>query len=132
MLPIMTNPRPHPHPHPPRHPQRNKQRLQVEGNDKKTERESMLAEVRQLRDNSKGPLDPAALEARINELEFKLTHESLAPAEEKRVREQKERMIKVDRPNGVKYAALQVSQGLSHCTGGDQRFWWLVWVLGSE
>lgn len=64
--------------------QRIKQHLQVENNDLKSEREGLLAEVRSLRDGIRGPTNPEALEERIAALEFKLNHESLSVAGERR------------------------------------------------
>lgn len=85
---------------------RGKQRLQAEDGDKKTEREKLLSELRALRDASRGPMNLEALDAKVAELEFKLTHESLSAMEEKRMREQKERMDRTDRPNAVRATAL--------------------------
>ncbi|GBG00473.1 hypothetical protein Rsub_13154 [Raphidocelis subcapitata] len=85
---------------------RGKQRLQAEDGDKKTEREKLLSELRTLRDSARGPTNLEALEARIAELEFKLTHESLSAAEEKRTRELKERMERTERPNAARAAGL--------------------------
>ncbi|KAI8466860.1 MAG: hypothetical protein J3K34DRAFT_524188 [Monoraphidium minutum] len=85
---------------------RGKQRLQAEDGDKKTEREKLLSELRALRDASRGPMNLEQLDAKVAELEFKLTHESLSAAEEKRMREQKERMEQKERPNAVRAAAL--------------------------
>lgn len=49
---------------------------------------------------------PRRLCAPFQRLEFKLTHESVSAAEEKRMREQKERMERTDRPNAVRASAL--------------------------
>lgn len=84
-----------------------KQRLQAEVNDRKTEREKAMAELRSLRDAStRGSLSAEQVEQRIADAEFKLTHESLSVQEEKRLREAKERLERVDRPAAVKAAAL--------------------------
>lgn len=82
-----------------------KKRLQSQSDDRKTERDKLVAEQRGIRETVRGPANLQAIEAQIQELEFKLTHESLSAAQEKNMRERKERMERVDRP-----AAQQLAQ----------------------
>jgi hypothetical protein len=52
------------------------------------------------------PPDPAPPIITLPRLEFKLTHESLSAMEEKRMREQKERFERTERPNAARASAL--------------------------
>lgn len=90
-----------------RPPQLQKKRLQSKRDDHQTEREKALTESRNLRDSVRGPINLQQLDEKIADLEFKLTHESLSPADEKRMREQKDRLEKNDRPSALRYAQLQ-------------------------
>ncbi|GBF95776.1 hypothetical protein Rsub_08212 [Raphidocelis subcapitata] len=100
---------------------RGKQRLQAEDGDKKTEREKLLSELRTLRDASRGPMNLEALDAKVAELEFKLTHESLSAMDEKRTREQKERLDRTDRPNAVRATSLSARLDALKAESGELR-----------
>ncbi|KAF8069594.1 hypothetical protein HT031_001711 [Scenedesmus sp. PABB004] len=82
-----------------------KRRLQVQSDDKKTERDKLFAEQRAIKDGIRGPTNLATIETQLQELEFKLTHESLTAAQEKSMRERKDRIEK-DRPALARLAAL--------------------------
>lgn len=87
--------------------QRQKQHLQAESNDKYAEKEKYLNELRAIRETTRGPINLEALEDKIRELDFKLNHESLNVAEEKRCREMKEKAERQDRPAMARAVALQ-------------------------
>lgn len=59
-----------------------------------------------------------AVEAKLQELEFKLTHESLSAAQEKSLREQKERMERQDKPAVQRLA--QVSAKIDECKAANE------------
>jgi len=84
-----------------------KKRLQTARDDHQTDKEKAMTEARSIRDSIRGPVNLEALDQKLQELDFKLTHESLSAAEEKRLREQKERMERQDRPQVLRYSQLQ-------------------------
>jgi uncharacterized coiled-coil DUF342 family protein len=87
--------------------QTQKKRLQTVRDDHQTDKEKAMTEARTIRDAIRGPVNLEALDQKLQELDFKLTHESLSAAEEKRLREQKERMERQDRPQVLRYSQLQ-------------------------
>lgn len=83
-----------------------KKRLMAQSDDKKTERDKLIAEQRSIRDSVRGPANLAALDEHIAKLEFQLTHESLTAAQEKALREKKERIERQDRPAVARLAGI--------------------------
>eukprot|EP00878_Enallax_costatus_P000507 GHUV01000601.1.p1 GENE.GHUV01000601.1~~GHUV01000601.1.p1 ORF type:complete len:598 (+),score=306.21 GHUV01000601.1:86-1879(+) len=95
-----------------------KRRLQSQNDDKKTERDKLIAEQRSIRDTIRGPSSLQAIDSLIQELEFKLNHESLSPALEKSTRERKERAERQDRPAAQRLA--QVSAQIDECKAASE------------
>eukprot|EP00879_Flechtneria_rotunda_P000406 GHRR01000500.1.p1 GENE.GHRR01000500.1~~GHRR01000500.1.p1 ORF type:complete len:620 (+),score=299.54 GHRR01000500.1:185-2044(+) len=90
-----------------------KKRLQSQSDDKKTQRDKLFAEQRSIKDNINGPTNLQTIDTQLQELEFKLNHESLTPAQEKAARERKERLERTVRPAVLHLQ--QVSARIDEC-----------------
>lgn len=87
---------------------RQKQHIREELNEVNKQRDTLRKEIRELRDKAPGRIDNLeTLDGRIKELEAKLAHESLSPADEKKLHEQLENLIQNGRPMARQYSALQ-------------------------
>ncbi|WIA09972.1 hypothetical protein OEZ85_010184 [Tetradesmus obliquus] len=107
-----------------------KRRLMSESDDKKTDRDKLFAEQRAIKDTIRGPSNLQALETTLAELEFKLTHESLSAAQEKAMREKKERIERTDKPAVARLA--QVSAKIDEAKAASDAIRAEISVLNTQ
>ncbi|WIA30044.1 hypothetical protein OEZ86_000139 [Tetradesmus obliquus] len=107
-----------------------KRRLMSESDDKKTDRDKLFAEQRAIKDTIRGPSNLQALETMLAELEFKLTHESLSAAQEKAMREKKERIERTDKPAVARLA--QVSAKIDEAKAASDAIRAEIAVLNTQ